>query len=149
MIMTKFLRTQVAFNYLSTHCISLNDYSVTEKNISKHPVFHLFLLFSVNALSIDFRAQLQEPEVVVTYLDMTKGTFHWATRPPTGDQPVTRSQWNASGRPISDRPAAGKCLAARHRRFHGFLKIDRRGIFTLFGAGHRFLKIDGHFDLDE
>ena len=41
-----------------------------------------------------------------------------------GRQPVTRSQWNASGRPIGDRPAAGKCPAARRRRFHGFLKID-------------------------
>ena len=66
-----------------------------------------------------------------------------------GRQPVTRSQWNASGRPIGDRPAAGKRPAARHRRFHGFLKIDGLGIFTLFGAGHRFLKIDGRFHLDE
>ena len=27
----------------------------------------------------------------------TQGAFQWASRPPTGDQPVTRSQWNASG----------------------------------------------------
>ena len=27
----------------------------------------------------------------------TMGAFQWASRPPTGDQPVTRSQWNASG----------------------------------------------------
>ena len=42
----------------------------------------------------------------------------------SGRQPVTRSQWNASGRPTGDRPAAGKRPAARRRRFHGFLKIE-------------------------
>ena len=30
-------------------------------------------------------------------LIQTKGAFQWASRPPTGDQPVTRSQWNTSG----------------------------------------------------
>ena len=81
----------------------------------------------------------------VTYRNI-QGAFHWATQPPTHDQPVTRSQCNASRRPIGDRPAAGKHPAARRRRFHGFLKIDGRGIFTLFVAGHRFLKTDGRFD---
>ena len=33
----------------------------------------------------------------VAFLWTTVGAFQWAIRPPTGDQPVTRSQWNASG----------------------------------------------------
>ena len=44
-----------------------------------------------------------------------------------GRQPVTRSQWNASGQPTGDRPAAGKRPAARRRRLYGFLKIDVAG----------------------
>ena len=64
---------------------------------------------------------------------VTVGAFQWASRPPTGDQLVTRSQWNASGWPTGDRPVAGKRPAAGRRRFHEFLKIDVRGIFTLLG----------------
>jgi len=37
-----------------------------------------------------------EPATVLP-VRSTLGAFQWASRPPTGDQPVTRSQWNASG----------------------------------------------------
>jgi len=62
----------------------------------------------------------------------------------------TTNRWPVpNGTHLGDRPAAGKRPAARRRCFYGFLKIDGQGIFTLFAAEHRFLKIDGRFDLDE
>ena len=42
-------------------------------------------------------ATVPAPVSAATNVSATTGAFQWASRPPTGDQPVTRAQWNASG----------------------------------------------------
>ena len=57
---------------------------------------HVFITFISARIIIKYNYNIIHinAEFVQKY---KKGAFQWASRPPTGDQPVTRSQWNASG----------------------------------------------------
>ena len=62
-----------------------------------------FLTFIINVPKFNVYKNITKN--IKTLSKNLQGAFQWASRPPTGDQPVTRSQWNASDLPC-DLPCA-------------------------------------------